>query len=241
MSFNVEKCHVLTVTRRQKTKINADYKLHDQTLEPVKDAVYLGVNLTQNLDWGKHIGSKAAKANSTSSFVARNLKGCPTAVQTHCFKALVRPAVEYASVVWSPYKKDQKETLEKVQRRAARRICCDYRRTTSATALLQRLGMESLESRRVMDRACMTYKVMKSLVDIKLPSTLDNKKEHTMALRGHQDKRIPPQPHSDTFKYSFFPDAIRIWNSLPTDAVSAPSIPSFRTALRGWVPPPPPL
>lgn len=206
---------MLTVTRKQKARINTKYNLHGHTLEPVKEATYLGVDLTQNLDWGKHIATIAAKANSTSAFVARNLKGCSTTVQTHCFKGLVRPALEYASVVWSPYKKDHKETLEMVQRRAARRICCDYRRTTSATALLQRLGIESLESRRVIDRACMMYKIKHGLVDVKVPTTVDKKQEHTMNLRGHQEKRIPAQPSSDTFKYSFFPDATRTWIGTP--------------------------
>lgn len=173
------------------------------------------MNLTQNLDWGKHIATKAAKANSTSTFVARTLKGCSTKVQTLCFKGLVRPALEYASVVWSPHKKDHKETLEMVQRRAARRICCDYRRTTSATALLQRLGIESLESRRVTDRACMMYKVKHDLVDVQIPTTLDKKKEHAMNLRGNREKRTQAQPFCDEFKYSFFPDTIRTWNSLP--------------------------
>ena len=239
MSFNPEKCYVLTVSRKQKSRVNSDYVLHGHTLETVKNATYLGVNLASDLDWGKHIGTITAKGNRTAAFVPRNLKGCTTKVQSHCFKGLVRPVLEYASVVWNPYKENHKNAVDMVQCRAARRICNDYRRTTSTTALVQRLGLESLERRRVTDRACVMYKVMQGLINVKIPPSLDQKRKLTMTLRGHQDKQIQAQPSCDAYKHSFFPDAIRLWNSLSTEAVNAPSIPAFRASLRGWVPPPP--
>jgi len=38
------------------------------------------------------------------------------------FKALVRPHLEYASSVWSPYKKKDINSIENVQRRATRML-----------------------------------------------------------------------------------------------------------------------
>lgn len=71
MSFNPEKCYVLTVSRKQKSRVNSDYVLHGHTLETVKNATYLGVNLASDLDWGKHIGTITAKGNRTAAFVPR--------------------------------------------------------------------------------------------------------------------------------------------------------------------------
>jgi len=38
------------------------------------------------------------------------------------YKALVRPHVEYANSVWSPYKKGDIEAIEKIQKRATKRV-----------------------------------------------------------------------------------------------------------------------
>ena len=38
------------------------------------------------------------------------------------YKALVRPHVEYANSVWSPYKKGDTEAIEKIQKRATKLV-----------------------------------------------------------------------------------------------------------------------
>ena len=83
--------------------------------ERVASAKCLGVELTENRHWGKHIQLTAAKANKESAFAYRNPKGCPPAVQTHCYKGRMRPVLEYICVVWDPHQQHLKSTLEKVQ------------------------------------------------------------------------------------------------------------------------------
>ena len=41
------------------------------------DAKYLGVTLSNDLEWSKHIATMTNKANSKLSFLCSNLKGCP--------------------------------------------------------------------------------------------------------------------------------------------------------------------
>ena len=56
MEFNVAKCHSMRVTRHLPDKqILFDYTLHQQKLEQVKSAKYLGLTITDNLDWGQHV------------------------------------------------------------------------------------------------------------------------------------------------------------------------------------------
>ena len=98
ISFNIEKCHQLTVTKKR-NRIPTSYTLHNQTLVRVANAKYLGVMLTENLHLGKDIKSAAAKDNKMSAFACRNLKGCPPAVQTHYYKGLVHPVLQFNSLV----------------------------------------------------------------------------------------------------------------------------------------------
>ena len=52
MKFNVAKCHSMRVTQHQHHKqILFHYSLHNQTLENVQSAKYLGITITDNMDW----------------------------------------------------------------------------------------------------------------------------------------------------------------------------------------------
>ena len=63
MKFNVAKCHSMRVTRHQHLKqILFDCSLHNQTLENVQSAKYLGITITDNMDWGQHVSEISSKA-----------------------------------------------------------------------------------------------------------------------------------------------------------------------------------
>ena len=51
MSFNPSKCQVLHVTRL-KTPIPPKYSLHNTELESVSATKYLGVTISEDLNWG---------------------------------------------------------------------------------------------------------------------------------------------------------------------------------------------
>ena len=50
MEFHPDKCFVLRVTNNWKC-IDADYSIHDQKLERVDHANYLGVTISKDLSW----------------------------------------------------------------------------------------------------------------------------------------------------------------------------------------------
>ena len=231
MEFNVTKCHMLRVTDK-KDPIPSSYKLHGHTLEEVPNAKYLGVELTSHLNWKSHVKNISAKANKTSGFVYRNLKGCPTSIQTHCYKALVRPVMEYASSVWDPHQEYLQHMLENVQKRSARRIKRDFNRETDSAELVQQLGLETLRERRQTDKATMMYKIINGLVDVQTPPEMKFVESIT---RGASKKIQSYHSSKDCSLHSFFPSAIRLWRNLPPQALNATSPASFRSSLKGWV------
>ena len=124
MKFNVAKCHSMRVTRHQYHKqILFDYSLHNQTLENVQSAKYLGITITDNMDWGQHVSEISSKATKTLGFLRRNLAFAPRSTKEVAYKTLVRPKLEYAAPIWSPHLKLQINQIEKVQRTAARWTC----------------------------------------------------------------------------------------------------------------------
>ena len=53
------------------------------------DAKYLGVTLSNDLEWSKHIATMTKKANSKLSFLRRNLKGCPEKLKQTAYFSLI--------------------------------------------------------------------------------------------------------------------------------------------------------
>ena len=82
---------------------------------------------------------------------------------------LIRPKLEYATVAWNPHKQNNIDTLEKIQRSAARFTLNDHRRKTSTTELINKLCWETLETRRIQHQLTFFYKIKQNLINIKLP------------------------------------------------------------------------
>ena len=87
MKFNVAKCHSMRVTRHQHHKhILFDYYLHNQTLENVQSAKYLGITISDNMDWCQHISEISSKATETLGFLRRNSAFAPKSTKEVAYK-----------------------------------------------------------------------------------------------------------------------------------------------------------
>ena len=75
MCFNPSKCTVIRASAGKKRK--AYYTLHGQLLEVLDSSKYLGVTVTDDLSWSKHISDTAAKANRSLGFLQRNFNTAP--------------------------------------------------------------------------------------------------------------------------------------------------------------------
>ena len=98
------KCHSMRVTRHSPLKIiKYSYILHNQTLEQVTPAKYLGITITDNLDWGQHVSEVSTKSTQTHGFLRWNLSLTSRETKDMAYKTLVRPKLECASPVWNPW------------------------------------------------------------------------------------------------------------------------------------------
>ena len=88
------------------------------------------------------------KANKSLGFVRRNLYPCSERTNRSAYVTIVRPNLEFATAVWDPYRQEQIDSIEAVQRRAARFIKGDYNWTSSVKEMLQSLDLDLLEDRR---------------------------------------------------------------------------------------------
>ena len=247
MRFNAKKCYILSI----KNTSSHFYQLGGHFLQQVSCNPYLGVTLSEDLTWSKHVDNITSKANSTIGFLRRNLRCCPRECRKAAFISLVRSAVEYCAVVWDPHLLGDIGKLEKVQKRGARFITQNYRDRTPgcATKMLKDLKLPTLQERRHQQRLVFFYKIVKGHTPA-LPA-----KEVLTKPTGEKRRINPTKRYGDTtnavwnlarknslsyepiiaettqYKNSFFPRTISDWNNLEEELVSKPSVDSFRTAL----------
>ena len=96
-----QKSNTMRVTSSPKP-ISFNYSTQNTVLENVPHTKYLGVTIQSNLKWDVHCKQVAAKATNTLNVLKRNLKSTKE-VRERAYKSLVRPQVEYAASVWSPW------------------------------------------------------------------------------------------------------------------------------------------
>ena len=95
------------------------------------------------MDLGQHISEFSSKATKTPGFLCRSLAFAPMSAKEVAYKTLVRPKLEYAAPIWSPYAKLQINNIEKVQRTAGRWTCRRWQNTSSVGEMLDELEWPS--------------------------------------------------------------------------------------------------
>ena len=173
------------------------------------------------------------KANNTLAFLRRNIGTCPQSAKERAFTTFVRPTIEYAAAVWDPPTQRNINALERVQRKGAIFVMNNYRKTSSVTSMMSQLGWEELRLRRARIKTILLFKIVNNLVDIPPEPFLIPTGAIT---RGHSIRFLQPHTRTITMQYSFFPSAIRTWNTLPQQLASMTS--PWRVSDRPWPTPP---
>ena len=146
-----------------------------------------------------------------------------------CYLSLVRPHLDYATSIWSPYTNKDKTLLENVQKFALRMAtrCWD----SSYQDLLELVNLPTLEHRRLEARLCLLYRIIHNLCYFDnsvfaLSMFCSHRRFHPLFL-----KHAHPFAHTKSYFYSFVPHTITLWNSLNTTTVTTPSLATFRNSL----------
>ena len=102
MELNINKCHVLSITLKRNSSFQ-DHNILDTTIKWVSNHDYPGVTISSDLNWLRHVTKIYNKASRTLGLLKRTLSPCSQNVKSIAYNMLVRPQLEYASEVWSPY------------------------------------------------------------------------------------------------------------------------------------------
>ena len=131
--------------------------------------------------------------------------GCTEKAKTLAYLALVRPCLEYCSVVWTLHTSKNIGLIESVQRRAARWIKSFFDPLTlqwskSSSECIRELGWPSLELRRNYACIVMLYTILNNLTPIKFS---DYYQLNELSTRSHPLTIYPLPSSINGYRYSF--------------------------------------
>jgi hypothetical protein len=231
MSFNPKKCSTITFASSQAPR--REYAFCGETMTVEENTTYLGIQLSSNLNWSVQTKNAVNKAQKILGLIRRNMWGCTEKVKIIAYQALVRPHLEYAIGAWCPYRMKDIKSMERIQRQAARFCKKNYTREPGVvTGILDTLGWETLQDRRTAHRLTLMYKIRNGQIDVNMEDRLQINHRST---RGHDQKFREPSVRLDVYKFSYFPDTIKLWNKLPAFIIQANTPSTFKSAVLSYL------
>jgi len=194
-------------------------------LESIKD---LGILVDSKLNFSAQIDSIVSRAKQRMFLIFKSFQSRDVTLFVFAYKTYILPIIEYCSTIWFPYKLEDIDRLEKVQRFFTKRLYGlknkSYKERLAACAL------PSLELRRLWADIILCFKIIHKLIalDFKSFFILDNNSR----TRGHNFKLKLPN-FKTTLRQNFFSiRVVPIWNSLPSDIVNSATLKSFKAKLK---------
>ena len=86
----------------------------------VKDHKHLGITLSDNMKWNKHIESILTSASRIIGIMRKQKYDFSRRALNQIYMSYVGPLLEYSSIIWDGCTVEQSSSLEKLQNEAAR-------------------------------------------------------------------------------------------------------------------------
>ena len=212
--------------------------LEDVSLPSSNTIRDLGVYISSDFKWAKHIDYLYKSASTVSYRIFKSFKTTNIWTLLKLFTTYVRPKLEFNSCVWSPYLKTDIFKIERIQKSFTRKafLRCNIR-FSSYQDRLDKLGIKSLQYRRITFDLILIYKIIYGYSDIKFGDYFSFK-QNMYNLRGNTMKI---ELRSD-FKnknllqlyHCFFNRATKYWNLLPDHVATCSTISIFKRKLKDF-------
>ena len=236
LKFHPEKCGVLKLGRERETEYFMNSKDKDGNpirvkLKEVQAEKDLGVTIDKVLSFKRHVELATSKANRVIGVIRRSFDYLTPAIFVQLFKGLVRPLLEYGHCVWNPDEKNQKglcAEVEKVQRRATKML--GHLKNLPYPERLRWLKLPCLEHRRKRGDVIEVYKYLHGFYKVSRPD-FHIARNVMRSTRGNFLKLLKPRHRLNVRGNYFANRVVNLWNSLPDNVVTAPSVDSFKRRL----------
>ena len=235
VKFNPLKTESLLISRKTNT-VHPPVFMQDQQIKEVESHKHLGVILSNDCSWQKHIDYIKEKAWTRINIMRRLKYDLYKKSLETIYKSFIRPLLEYADVIWDNCTQQNKNELELIQLEAAR-ISTGTTKLVSVANLYIETGWETLDARRNKHKLVLFYIMFNDLTPLYLsslvPPLVQNASRYN--LRKSNDTQTVAS-RTTLFYNSFLPSSIRDWNRLNPDIRNAGTLDAFKFKLNQNLP-----
>jgi len=224
LPISINKCNVMHLGSKNQ---RLPYSICNHNLESVPIIKDLGVILSEDLKVAQHCSAIVKAARTRAIMISRCFLSRDVSNLVWAFKVYVRPILEYASPVWSPHLLKDIDLIESVQRRFTKFL--PGMRGKSYKERLGILQLPTLELRRLQIDLVLTYALLHNLHDVDYSRYFSVR--GCGRTRGHPFKLRVNLCKTDCRKYFYCNRVTNVWNQLPSEVVTAPSLKSFKKLL----------
>lgn len=237
MRFNLGKCKVMHFGSGNGRAV---YSMYDKTenrrieLEKTDTERDLGVVVSSDAKWHKHVSTISAKASSMLGWLKKAFRSRDPYMWKKLYTTYVRSAFEFAEPVWNPSSLGDISMLERIQHRATK--ISHVMKGLSYAERLKKLNLMTLENRRVRGDCIQMYKIGKGIEKVNLQSNPRNIPESDRPRRVGNGQLRREIVKNCSQRYNYFTNRIvGKWNGLPEETVEANSVNSFKAKYDKFV------
>ena len=232
LNFNPQKTETMTISRKLNKPHQPNLIMNKTIISTVTEHKHLGLQLSDDGNWNKHIDMITKKAFSRVNILRKFKFILDRKILETIYITFIRQLLEYADVVWDTKTQILINKLENVQVEAVR-IVTGGTRLVSLCNLYIETGWEKLKDRRERHRTIQFYKMSNNLTPQYLSNLIpqiygiihDHNTRHT--------SRIPPvRPRTSLYANYFIPPSVQLWNQQPENIKSSRSVQMIKSNLQ---------
>ena len=226
LTINANKTKFMLISHRRNLPKNfPTLYINNIQIDSVSHFKYLGIWISEDLTWSKHVESICCKAHRILGYMFRTFS--PHCNQDSIIALQVLPILEYAYVVWDPHLIKDQQLLESVQLFATRMAARSW--TSDSESLNYHFQLPSLSSRRIYFKVLSTYKCLNSYIFCP-PGNFSLHANLNLCV-CHCKELVVPFAKTSVFYNSFFISSARQWNSLPSHVILCANVSLLRMLL----------
>ena len=229
VDFSATKTKSLTISNKKYANLNPQLHFKGKFIEDVDSHMYLGLRLSNNLRWKAHIHDVSIKAKKKLNL----MNPLKMKVDRHSlevmYRSFVLPSMEYAIAVWGGSYDSDIDKLERIHVDAMRLIVGATARSSIAN-VLNEMGANTFQNRINVTTLVMLFRIIKVDAPGYLTDILDSLEGQRNYKFRNSNLRVP-RCRLETYKKSFFPRSISLWNDLPEEVRSVDSVNVFKCNL----------
>ena len=229
MKANVDKCHLLV-----SCKDEVSVTINNFSINKTEEEKLLGIKLSGNLSFEKHVSSLCKKASQKLHALARIVNYMDLSKRKSLMKAFIISQFNYCPLVWMFHSRKLNNRINNIHERALRLVYKDD--SLSFEELLVKDSSVTIHQRNIQLLATEIYKIINNISPLIMDELIQTR-EPPYNLRSDCNQFIRYNTRTTCYGIESINHlGPKIWNLVPQNLKDCDSLNKFKKLIKSWTP-----